>query len=66
MARDEVPPEVDPGKVGAAAIGRALRDAGGGAAALAEALLDRIAAQTSPVFLTATRERALAEAAAAD
>lgn len=56
---------IDP-DAGAAEIGRALRAAGGGAVALAEALLERIDAAASPVFLAVTRDRALAEAAAAD
>ena len=50
----------------AAEIGRALAARGGGAVALTETCLDRIAAQGSPVFITLTKARALAEAAAAD
>jgi aspartyl-tRNA(Asn)/glutamyl-tRNA(Gln) amidotransferase subunit A len=50
----------------AAEIGRLLASRKGGAVEVAEVFLDRIAAQTSPVFLTVTRERALAEARAAD
>lgn len=50
----------------AAEIGRKLARDGGGAVALAKAYLARIAAQTSPVFLTVTEDRALKEAKAAD
>lgn len=50
----------------ASKIGRRLAADRGGAVALTELFLDRIAAQTSPVFLTVTRDRALAEAEAAD
>ncbi|WP_212523522.1 amidase [Actibacterium sp. MT2.3-13A] len=49
----------------AATIARALAAGEASPVALAELLLDRIAAQSSPVFLAVTRERALAEARAA-
>ena len=47
-------------------IGRRLAADKGGAVEVAKFFLERIEAQTSPVFLTVTRERALAEARAAD
>ncbi len=50
----------------AVAIGRALASGEAGAVALTEYLLDRIAGQTSPVFLAVTADRALAEARAAE
>ena len=50
----------------AAEIGRRLAANKGGAVEVAEAFLSRIEAQSSPVFLTVTGERALAEARAAD
>ena len=49
----------------AAAIGRAIAACELDPVAFTECLLDRIAAQTSPVFLAVTRDRALKEAAAA-
>lgn len=50
----------------AAAIGRALAAGEASPVALAEALLVRAEAQSSPVFLRVTRARALAEARAAE
>lgn len=50
----------------AAQIGRRLAADKGGAVEVVTFFLDRIEKQTSPVFLTVTRERALAEALAAD
>ena len=47
-------------------IGRRLAADKGGAVEVAKFFLERIEAQTSPVFLTVTRERALTEARAAD
>ena len=60
--------EIDGGleHASAADIGRHLAARKGGAVEVATFFLDRIAAQSSPVFLTVTRERALAEARAAD
>ncbi|MCR9255782.1 MAG: amidase [Alphaproteobacteria bacterium] len=49
----------------AATLGRAMADGGLDPVAFAECLLDRIEVQTSPIFLTVTAERALAEAEAA-
>lgn len=50
----------------AATIGRALAAGMASPVALTELFLDRIDAQTSPVFLTTTRDRALREAREAD
>jgi aspartyl-tRNA(Asn)/glutamyl-tRNA(Gln) amidotransferase subunit A len=50
----------------AAVIARALQAGEVSPVALAECLLERIAAQSSPVFLSVTRERALEEARAAE
>lgn len=50
----------------ASVIGRALAAGEASPVALAELLLDKIAAQGSPVFLAVTRDRALAEARAAE
>ena len=50
----------------AVAIGRALARGEASAVALTEHLLRQIAAQTSPVFLAVTGDRALSEARAAD
>lgn len=49
-----------------AEIGRTLAAQGGGSVALTETYLERIAVQDSPVFITVTKARALAEASAAD
>ncbi|MEM9126333.1 MAG: amidase, partial [Pseudomonadota bacterium] len=49
----------------AVAIGRAMADGLLDPVAFTECLLDRIGAQTSPVFLKVTSQRALAEAKAA-
>ena len=50
----------------AAQIGQSLHANKGGAVEVAKFFLERIEAQTSPTFLTVTRERALAEAQASD
>lgn len=50
----------------AAQIGRRMAQDGGGSVALTEHLLERIETQSTPVFLTSTRLRAMAEAQAAD
>ncbi|MEO0370170.1 MAG: amidase family protein [Pseudomonadota bacterium] len=50
----------------AAEIGRHLAANKGGAEEVASFFLDKIDAQTSPIFLTVTRERAMSEARAAD
>lgn len=50
----------------ASQIGRHLSVNKGGAVGVAKFFLKRIEAQTSPIFLMVTRERALAEASAAD
>ena len=50
----------------AAQIGQSLHSNKGGAVEVAKFFLERIEAQTSPTFLTVTRERALVEAQASD
>lgn len=50
----------------ASEIGRRMAQDGGGSVALTNHLLDRIETQVTPIFLAATRDRALAEAQAAD
>lgn len=57
---------LDLAKASAAEIGRHLAANKGGAVEVARFFLDRIDGQSSPVFLTVTRERALSEARAAD